>query len=147
MCNISFYNANIQASKVLSKMQAIQAAINENFINLKSKDNQENLPPEEHVNSIIIETNIKHEMLKILKDMRNELNILKENGSSQKIPKAKTPYKRTITNTYFWTHGGCAHNGQDYRPNRKKDGHKDKTTFTNKIGGFIYFVKPHDSME
>ena len=101
MSNKSFCRTRMLASQVLCKVQNIQTTINEKLTNFTSKDNKENLPPEKHVNSTIAETNIQHEMLKMLKDMHNELNILRENRSFQKILKAKTPLKLTITFRYY----------------------------------------------
>ena len=40
---------------------------------------------------------------------------------------------RTNTSMYCWSHGACAHSGQNC--NSKKEGHKDAATLANKMGG------------
>ena len=50
-------------------------------------------------------------------------------GNNPRNVKKQAPGERK----YCWTHGWCAHTGNEC--NKKADGHKDKATLTNKMGG------------
>ena len=89
------------------------------------------------------ENSTQLEMLKLLRTTQVEmikLNTTNSGPNTSSKPKKndrKMPDNPTftcrITNTYCWTHGGCAHVGNTR--NNKAPGHKNEATFNNKMEG------------
>jgi len=64
------------------------------------------------------------------------------NQTLQSTPTNSQPTRprRTNTSKYCWSHGACAHDGNDCKA--KKPGHIDTATFHNKMGGSTAFCRP-----
>ena len=80
----------------------------------------------------------------ILADMKSTKNQKKQNNQSNNDrdnDKNPCPTSRCCydTSKYCWMHGACSYPGKEYR--KKKDGHKDKATFQNMMGGITFYCR------
>ena len=60
---------------------------------------------------------------------------LQDEVESLKNTKKSSYRKRTKTDKYCWSHGGCAHTGKECKAGYRKRGHIEDATFENKQGG------------
>ena len=93
-------------------------------------------PANPSINSTITDT-VQLEILKLLKDLRQDFNNSKNNqrGKNPNNTTKKTRKKRPRTDVskYCWTHGAWNHDSADCK--FKAEGHQDKATFKNMMGG------------
>ena len=99
------------------------------FADMKEEGNEENIPPTNSMNKVS-----EDKLLKLIealnKKVDNLSNVAKNKGNNNKInPRTGNPWKR-----YCWTCGCCDHWGKDH-VGPKADGHQDKATFKNRMGG------------
>ena len=73
--------------------------------------------------------NVSNEdLLKLIRDLQHQMNM------QNKTPMQKTPTKRIVSH-YCWTYGACGHPSNLCR--NQKQGHQDKATFQDKMGGSV----------
>ena len=133
MRSAGYHQANMLASQVLTEVKSVQEAVLQALQTHSLERNDEHIPPAEHsANSMSAGEEIQLEMLKAIKELRSEMNSLKQ-ASKKNIYKKTKKGKRLQTSKYCWTHGGWSHRSADCKS--KKTRHKDTATFRNKMGG------------
>ena len=150
MAQAGFHQINMIANDIRdeftltrSELANLVAALDERG----ETENEHNSPPDIHdmaneegeFANAAQEANVQLEMLKLLRNMQNEIvkmnnkcTSVQSNGKKKKTPDNPSFTRRT-TNMYCWTHGGCAHGSAACKD--KAPGHKNEATFENKMGG------------
>ena len=119
-------------SEFLAMLQTIPSLVSTDS---SSSEEEHSYHQRQQANAASDQTQVQ--ILKLLKDLTAELKSVK--SSLQQQPKfgRKTPDNKTsprkVTDKYCWTHGGCNHDGTAC--NFRAQGHKEKATFTNRMGG------------
>ena len=152
MKHAGFHQANFIASQVMEEVQSVQSNV---LQLLQKQEDKENLPPPEPVESkanAATSTDpaltMQMEMLKLIKSLQHEVKELKNarpplqprhNDRNNPNQNSLNYRGRQWTDKYCWSHGACGHAGSDCR--YKKDGHKDKATFKNKMNGSTLYCQ------
>jgi hypothetical protein len=140
MQSAGFHQANFMASRVLQEFQSVQNIVAEAMERLPPAQGQENIPPVPTPVANATMSNgdtVQLQMLEIIKSLQNDVKALKAKPTNNSTTSNKTMRKRTNISKYCWSHGACTHSSTEC--NRKKPGHQDNATFSNKLGGSTYY--------
>lgn len=147
MQSTAYHQANYLAEQVLQEVRSVQTTVMDQLAHLPIDSDKENEAPvyEHQANAAKSEESVQLEMLKLIKDLQLEVRNMKSNSNYNNGNKnehnnnnnnGSNRRKRKRNNTkYCWTHGACAHDSKDCKPNTKANGHKDDATLANKMGG------------
>jgi hypothetical protein len=85
---------------------------------------------------------VNAEILTLLQQMQTQMANMQVNQNNNGGNNGTGPRnrRRTITNKYCWSHGGCNHTSAQCR--NKKQGHQDAATFTNRMEGSNDYCRP-----
>lgn len=97
-------------------------------------------PPTQAVNAATTDT-VQVEILTLLRQMQQDMNCPPTTNNTEPAPRTQrgrktsddSTWRRRKTYQYCWTHGACAHASPDCKD--KAPGHKDKTTFNERMEG------------
>ena len=139
MKSASYHQANSLTEQVLSELRNVQETVLDG-IQQQIQDAEHATPPVNQANSMSTSDSSTIELMKMIEDLKNKIDKLEANNST---PRHSTGnYTRQNTSKYCHTHGACSHKSSDCK--KKKDGHKDSATFSNKMGGSTKFCRPSE---
>ena len=144
MRSIAYHQASLLASRVIEEVKEVKTSVTEALNMLStSMTNDEIMPPySDYKANSASQDEVQCEILNFLKKLQDEVGELQKAGRQSKNP---TTCNRTNISKYCYSHGACAHDGNDCKPQFRKRGHKVEATFEDKMAGLTACYKNENS--